>query len=175
MTRMGKVSYEEFRAAADQAKLGIGSAELHGSVVGYLCAGRSAPADRLLSALRLEGDDAGVPDSLHALLDELVPANSAELRAGGTVMPLLPEAPLEARANRMVDWCRGFLGGLGLAGVGAGGRLDPAVRDLIEGFGEIAATHLECDDDDAPLVDVLDYVRDGVSRLHAALAPVVRE
>jgi uncharacterized protein YgfB (UPF0149 family) len=171
---MRTVSYEEFGAAVDKAKLASGPAELHGSVTGYLCAGRSAPADRLLSALQLESDDTGVPGPLHALLDGLVPEISAELRAGGAVMPLLPNAPLRARANGMVDWCRGFLGGLGLAGVGAGGRLDSATRELLHDFGRIASTHLECDDDAAAFAEVLDYVRNGVSYLHAALAPAAR-
>jgi uncharacterized protein YgfB (UPF0149 family) len=168
------VSYEEFGAAADKAKLGIGHAEVHGSVKGYLFAGRSAPADRLLSALQLESDDTGVPGPLHTLLDGLVSEISAELRAGGAVMPLLPNAPLQARANGMVDWCRGFLGGLGLAGAGTGGRLDSATRELLHDFGRIASTHLECDDDDAAFAEVLDYVRNGVSYLHAALAPAAR-
>jgi uncharacterized protein YgfB (UPF0149 family) len=171
---MRAVSYEEFHAAVDKAKLAIGPAELHGSVTGYLCAGRSARADRLLAELQLESDDAGVPDPLHALLDEQVTGISAELRAGGAVMPLLPEAPLPARANGMVDWCRGFLGGVGLAGVGAGGRLDPVARELLRDFGEIASTHLDCDDDDAALAAVVDYIRSGVLYLHAALAPAAR-
>lgn len=171
MARMGSISHEQFRAAVGKAKLGIGAAELHGSITGYLCAGGSARADRLLSALQLESDDAGALDPLHALLDELVPGISAELRSGGAVAPLLPDGPLEVRANRMVDWCRGFLGGLGLAGAGTDGRLDPVARDLLHGFGEIAATPLECGDDDAALAEVLDYIRDGVATLHATLAP----
>lgn len=164
------VSYAEFGAAVDKAKLGIGPAELHGSLTGYLCAARSVRANGLLSALQLESDDVGVPDPLHALLDEMVPEICAALRAGGAVLPLLlPAAPLAARADGMVDWCRGFLGGLGLAGAGTHGMLDPEARDLLHDFGEIAATHLECGDDDAVLVELLDFIRSGVARLHAAL------
>lgn len=169
------ITYPELGAAVAKAKLGIGAAELHGSVTGYLCGGRRARPDRLLAALQLEPDEAGVAGPLQALLDELAPGLSAELRAGGAVMPLLPEAPLEARADGMVDWCRGFLGGLGLAGIGTGGRLEPVVSDLLHDFGEIAATRLECDEDDAALTEILDYVRGGVATLHAALAPAVRE
>lgn len=172
---MGTVSYQELGAAVDKARLGTGPAELHGSVTGYLCAGGNARADRLLPALQLESDDAGVLDSLDGLLAEMVPAISAALRAGGAVMPLLPEAPLEARANGMVDWCRGFLGGFGLTGAGTYSRLDAAALELLHGFGEIAASHLECDDGDAALAEVLDYIRGGVASLHAVLAPAARE
>lgn len=172
---MMAVSYQELLAAVDAAKLGIAAAELHGSVTGYLCAGRRAEGGRWLPALQLESDDAGALDPLHALLGTLVTGISASLRAGEGVMPLLPEAPLPARADGMVDWCRGFLGGLGLAGVGSDGMLDPATRDLLHDFGEIAATRLACGDDDAVLAELLDFIDNGVARLHAALAPAGRE
>ena len=165
------ITYAEFGAAAAWAKLGMGPAELHGSVAGYLCAGGSARADALLPALQLEPDDTGVVDPLQVMLAEEVTAISTALHAGGAVMPLLPEAPLAARADAMVDWCRGFLGGLGLAGIGPGGRLDPVASDLLHDFAGIAATHIECDDDDAALDEVLDFIGSGVARLHAALAP----
>jgi len=164
------LTHAEFAAAVAKAKLGIGAAELHGSVAGYLCAGGTARADALLSALQLEPEDSGVVGPLQALLAEAVTGISETLRSGGPVMPLLPEAPLDARANAMVDWCRGFLGGLGLAGAGTGGRLDPAADDLLHDFAEIASTQLECDDE-APLAELLDFIGSGVARLHAALAP----
>lgn len=165
------ITYAEFGAAVAKAKLGIGPAELHGSIAGYLCAGGSARTDALLPALQLEPDDAGVAGPLQALLARVVTGISTALRSGEPVMPLLPEAPLDARANGMVDWCRGFLGGLGLAGAGAGGRLDPMASDLLHDFAEIASTHLECGDDEAALAGLLDFIGSGVVRLHAALAP----
>ena len=164
------ITYLEFGAAVAKAKLGIGPAELHGSVAGYVCAGGSVRADALLSELQLEPDDAGVVDPLQALLAQVVTGISTALRSGGPVMPLLPEAPLDARANAMVDWCRGFLGGLGLAGAGTGGRLDPVASDLLHDFAEIASTQLECDDDAASLGEVLDFIGNSVARLHATLA-----
>lgn len=164
------ITYLEFGAAVAKAKLGIGPAELHGSVAGYLCAGGSVRADTLLSELQLEPDDAGVVGPLQALLVQVVTGISTALRSGGPVMPLLPEASLDARANGMVDWCRGFLGGLGLAGVGTGGRLDPVASDLLHDFAETASTQLECDDDAASLGEVLDFIGNGVARLHATLA-----
>jgi uncharacterized protein YgfB (UPF0149 family) len=87
----------------------------------------------------------------------------------------LPEAALAARANAAVDWCRGFLGGLGLTGVLAGPAQAPGVAELLSGLGQIAASHLACDDDDAAaLDDVLDFVRDAVARLYATFAPARR-
>lgn len=172
---MKTMTYPEFGTALAQAKLGIGPAELHGSIVGYLCAGWTGRAHGLLNALQLESDAAGVADPLHAWLDERVPEVARELDAGKAVAPLLPEAPLSARADAMVDWCRGFLGGLGLTGVLADFELAPATRELLDDFGRIASTRIECDDDDdAALAEVLDFIGSGVAHLHAALAPAGR-
>ncbi|HEX5327115.1 MAG TPA: UPF0149 family protein [Acetobacteraceae bacterium] len=172
---MTTIAYAKSGAALAQAKLGIGPAELHGSVVGYLCAGWTGSAHELLSALQLESDGAGAVDALHAWLDELVPEVVRELDAGKPITPLLPEAPLSARADAMVDWCRGFLGGLGLTGVLAAAGLAPATRELLDDFGRIASTRIECeDDDDAALAEVLDFIGSGVAHLHAALAPTGR-
>jgi uncharacterized protein YgfB (UPF0149 family) len=168
---MTTMTYAEFGAALAQAKLVIGTAELHGSIVGYLCAGRAGRAHELLNALQLESDDAGAVDPLHARLDELVPEIGRELEAGTLITPLLPGAPLSARADAMVDWCRGFLGGLGLTGMLADIELAPATRELLDDFGRIASTRIECDDDDdAALAEVLDFIGSGVAHLHAEIA-----
>lgn len=172
---MTTITYQELATALAKAKLGIGAGELHGSVTGYLCAGWAGRSNELLAALQLESDDAGLADPLYALLDRLVPEISSELRAGETVTPLRPDAPLSARADGLVEWCRGFLGGLGLTGVVADAGLGSETRELLGDFGRIAAMPLECDEDDhAAFAEVLDFVRGGVLHLYAALAPSER-
>lgn len=175
-TGMQTPSYEILEAALTRAKLGVSPADLHGSVAGYLCAGGHGHAHELLAALALEGDESGAGDKLHALLDRLAGDVSHRLQTGEAVAPLLPSGSLPARADAMVDWCRGFLGGLALKGDLATAAKVPEVRELLEAFSQIAAMHLDCDDDDeASLQDVLDFIRGGVARLHAALAPARRQ
>ena len=172
---MPKVSYPEFAEAVARAKLGIEPAELHGSVAGYLCAGGAAHGHDLLSAMQLESHDAGALDPLRALLGQLAAGMSRDLDAGGAMAPLLPEAPLAARADGMVDWCRGFLGGLGLTGALGGPALDPGTRELLDAFGQIASMRIECDEgDEGALDDVLAFVRGGIAHLHARLARAER-
>jgi uncharacterized protein YgfB (UPF0149 family) len=175
MTRMREVSYTEFAKAVARARLGIDAAELHGSAAGYLCAGGGGDGHVLLSALRLESDDAGALDPLHALLDELAAGMSRDLGAGEALAPLLPEAALAARADGMVDWCRGFLGGLGLTGALEGSALDAGTRELLDAFGQIASMRIECDEgDEGALDDVLEFIRGGTVQLHARVARAVR-
>lgn len=170
-------SYENLETALARAKLGISPADLHGSVTGYLCAGGHGRGHELLTALALEGDEAGTAGKLHALLDAITGDVSHRLRTGEPVTPLLPSGSVVARADAMVDWCRGFLGGLALRGELAEAAKIPELRELLEDFSQIAAMHLRCDDEDdeASLQDVLDFIRGGIARLHAALAPARRQ
>lgn len=168
---MATVTHAELNAALQLSKIGVAATELHGSITGYLCAGWGGRARELLTALALEGDDASAID-LHALVDRLAADINGKLRAREPVVPLLPEASLALRADAMVDWCRGFLGGIGLTGVAPAPEHAAEVRTLLADFGHIASMHLEADDDDEEaLDDVLDFICTGVARLHAVLAP----
>ncbi|TAN06208.1 MAG: hypothetical protein EPN36_04630 [Rhodanobacteraceae bacterium] len=170
-------TYSEWNAALAQARLGVAPAELHGSVTGFLCAGWAGHAHELLASLALESeaDEPVDSDALHALLERAVANIGARLRTGKPVELLLPGAPLAARADAAVDWCRGFLGGLGLTGVLEDGANGPAIRELLRDFGHIAASHLAVDEDDeAALDEVLAFIREGVAHLHATFAPTGR-
>lgn len=165
-------AYAEWRDALARARLAVTVAELHGSVVGYVCAGWSGNAHELLAALELEVGAGGASDALQALVARAAAAAVARLRAGQPVEPLLPAEPLAARADALVDWCRGLLGGLGLTG--ALDELDdaPDVHETLANLGHVAAMHLKCHaGDEAMLEDVLDFVRQGVAQLGAALTP----
>lgn len=163
-------TYAHWSALLQQARLGVAPAELHGSMTGFLCAGWGGRSQELLAALALDGGAAG--DALHALIDRAAVAIAARLRKGEPVEPLLPDGSLTVRANATVDWCRGFLGGLGLTGLLDAAGQAPAERDLLAGFGHIAAMHLECaDDDTATLDELLDFIRAGARQLYAAHAP----
>ncbi|HJR14554.1 MAG TPA: YecA family protein [Rhodanobacteraceae bacterium] len=173
---MTTFTYEAVDAVLTRAKLGMSPDDLHGSVSGYLCAGGRGHAHELLMALALESEDAGAMGELHALLDEMAAGISRDLRTGEPITPLMPAGPLGLRADAMVDWCRGFLGGLALTGGFAQAAKAPEVRELLDDFSQIAAMHLACDgDDEAALDDVLDFIRGGVKQLHTALVPARRQ
>jgi uncharacterized protein YgfB (UPF0149 family) len=169
-------TYAGWNAAIVQAKLGVAPAELHGSITGFLCAGWSGRPREMLDSLVLEGEGDGIAGgNLDGFIERAAAEIEGRLRAHQSIRILLPEAPLAARANAVVDWCRGFLGGLGLTGALAGPARAPAVAELLSGLGQIAASHLACDDDDAVALDeVLDFVRDAVAQLYATFAPARR-
>lgn len=173
---MATDTYARWGAAVTQAKLGVTPAELHGSITGFLCAGWSGRAHELLDSLALESGAGGIAgEDLDGLIERAAGRINERLHAGRPIELVLPEAPLATRADAAVDWCRGFLGGLGLTGVLAGPVQTTEVAELLSGLGQIAASHLACDDDDeAALDEVLDFIRGAVAHLYAAFAPARR-
>jgi uncharacterized protein YgfB (UPF0149 family) len=166
-------TYADWSALVTQAKLGVPPAELHGSITGFLCAGWSGHAHELLDSLALENDAGGVVgEKLDGLIERAATRINDRLHAREPVEPLLPDGPLAVRADAVVDWCRGFLGGLGLTGALAGPARNAEAAELLSGLGQIAASHLVCDEgDDAVLDDLLDFIRSAVTHLHAMSAP----
>ena len=83
------------------------------------------------------------------------------------------EAPIAERAGALVDWCRGFLGGLGLSGSLAHEGLTGDAGEVLADLGRIAATELrhgEAEDDEEAYAEVVEYVRVGVLLVHGELA-----
>jgi uncharacterized protein YgfB (UPF0149 family) len=83
------------------------------------------------------------------------------------------DRPLPERAEALVDWCRGFLGGFGLAGTEAHAKLSEEAQEILRDLGSIAAAQLdfgeEGDDEDA-LIEVHEFVRVGAMLLFAECA-----
>ncbi|MGH8213346.1 MAG: UPF0149 family protein [Rhodanobacteraceae bacterium] len=166
------ITQPELAIALASLRLGVGASELHGSLAGYLCAGGDAGARAFLTALELESDDAHPDDPGHALLAELY--SQCRLQLADPKLgfePLLPESsrPLPERCDALVEWCRGFLGGLGLGGFGARSAVSEEGAEILHDFEAIASSEFACEDDDdeASLTEVFEFVRIGTLLLYA--------
>jgi uncharacterized protein YgfB (UPF0149 family) len=174
-------SSADFSAIANALRpLGLGSSasDLHGSLTGYLCGGAEAGADDWTDALQLDFD---VPAGAGAdALERLYRLCRAQFEGPRTkVDPLLPprSAPLPERADALVEWCRGFLGGFGLAGASARAALPTDASEILADLGTIAASRFECgdgDEDEQALADVLEFVRIGAALLHREVHESIR-
>ncbi|OOG53940.1 hypothetical protein B0E47_12180 [Rhodanobacter sp. B05] len=165
MTDIDGVSHDELAALGVRLRLGSGASELHGSLTGYLAGGGSLRGRPVLAALELDGEavDASAPDQ--AQLDRLAQqtrAGLADTELG--FEPLLPDddRPLAERAEAMVDWCRGFLGGFGLGGAAAHAPLSDEAQEILRDLGTVAGSSFdfgnESEDEDA-LIEVHEFVR----------------
>jgi uncharacterized protein YgfB (UPF0149 family) len=160
------VGYDELDTLAISLRLGTEASELHGSLCGYLAGGGLLGKVALLSALQLDGEAMHPSADDQALLDKLARQCESELAD-----PELPadDRPLTERAEAMVDWCRGFLGGFGLAGTGAHAQLSDEAQEVLRDFGTIAASSFDFgneDEDEDALIEVQEFVRIGAMLLH---------
>lgn len=169
------VSYSELGDALARAQAGVGASDVHGSLAGYICGGGSADARHWFEALEFdhgEDDPATLPPDLLERLYRQCASWLADPELG--FQPLLPETEtsLDARAEALIEWCRGFLGGFGLAGAGHRGALSREAQEILADFATIAGTHFEYagnEDDEAALAEVIEFIRVGALLLHAEL------
>lgn len=146
---------------------GIGASEFHGALSGYRVAGGRAPAAQIGAALALdaiaETEDAGGRDAADLLeFHDAVEAALAD--EDDAFMPLLPDdaEPIAQRADCLVAWCRGFVGGIGLADIKRRGALSDDADEAINDLARIAASELSTDGDEgdeAAYAEVLEFVR----------------
>jgi yecA family protein len=173
MTSEAAISHAELGAALADLRVGVGASDLHGSLTGYLCGGGEASAGTWLKRLALEPEEE--PGTRHAVLDRLFRQCREQLDDPDLGFePLLPDAdePLAQRADALVDWCRGFLGGIGLAGKDAQARLSSDGEEILRDFGTIASSRFEVEDaeeDESALTEVVEFIRVAVLLLHTEL------
>ena len=165
----------EVEEACRSLKLGIGAAELHGALCGWLAGGGADGAD-WLGKLLVDDD---LPDVVGGTpLDHLRCASVAQLedRSFGFAL-LLPDdsAPLAERSGALFDWCRGFLGAFGLA-AGQAPLLSEEGREALADIAKLAAAVPQEDgdeEDEEDLAEIEEFVRVATLLLHGdcALGP----
>ncbi|MEO7199700.1 MAG: UPF0149 family protein [Dokdonella sp.] len=173
------IEYEPLSHLLSQSRLGITASELHGSLAGYLSAGGVTTVEAWPAALMLDTGDGDWPQ--HALFAQLYHDCQARLVDPGLRFePLLPadSTPLSQRAETLVEWCRGFLGGFGLAGVANREALSEDASEVLHDFASIAASRLDCgdnDEDEFAFNEVREFVRVGAMLLGAELMSSPRD
>jgi uncharacterized protein len=174
------IGYDELDGATSRMRLGCGASELHGSLCGYLAGGGIPRAQQLLAALQLDGEGAAPSAADQDLLDRLQQQAAGELADVELGFePLLPadDRPLAERAEALADWCRGFLGGFGLAGAPAHATLSEEAQEVLRDLGAIASAAFDfgdADEDEDALIEVHEFVRVGAMLLYAECAVAKR-
>ena len=166
-------------AAVRQAGLAVDAAELHGSLCGWIAAGGAADATWLGKVLA----DPALPQvERDSVLDRMAQASAAQFEDRDFAFELLlpgADALLAERSGALFGWCRGFLGGFGLA---AGERppLSEEGREALNDLARLAAAtpqeEGDQEDEDA-LAEIEEFVRIAALLLHGdcVLAPRHRQ
>ena len=161
----GPTLYMRVQAALTAVGCDIGAAECHGMLCGMLCGpGRF---DRAAWLGHVNGDEPGAGAAGSSVsLDDLVEQTQAELAAPDFSFALLlpaDDTAVSKRAAAFADWCRGYLSGLGLAGIADLNALgEDAIGFLrdVERFCALEAG--DGDDDDRALAELTEFTRMGV-------------
>ncbi len=168
------LTHAEVQGVLRGALPGVDASDLHGSLSGFLCGGGEAGANDWLDALHIDAD--GADGVRHPDLQRLYRECRAQF-AGipASVDPLLPSEAAGAgvRGDALVEWCRGFLGGIGLSAALARPSVSSESQGILEDLGVIAASRLQYSgtgEDGKALEDILAFVRVGVAVLHRELA-----
>lgn len=155
-------------AAVREHGLGMDVPELHGALTGWLAGGGSGGPDWLAGVTA----DAEMPRvAAGSALDRMRETTARQLddRSFGFDL-LLPDedASLGERSGALFDWCRGFLGGFGLA-AGSAPTLSDESREALSDLAKLAAAVPQDDgdeDDEQALVEIEEFVRVAVLLLH---------
>ncbi|MFC5571383.1 UPF0149 family protein [Lysobacter yangpyeongensis] len=154
----------EIRALA----LAVTVPELHGGLCGWLAGGGAASPEWPGNVLA----DAGLPAvKAGSALDELGQASAAQLADRSFEFELLlpdADASLSERSGALFDWCRGFLGGFGLA-AGATPALSEDSSEALADLARLAAAQPQDDgdeEDEEALVELEEFVRVAALLLH---------
>lgn len=164
--------------AAECAELGLASSpsELHGALCGWLAGGGHQGAGWLAA---LMADDGQAAPAANGALEQLRKASAAQFEARDFAFELLlpdADASLAVRSAGVFDWCRGFLGGFGLAS-GAQPPLSEEGRESLDDLARLAAASVpdaaepdsESQDDqeeEQALVEIEEFVRVAALLLH---------
>ncbi len=160
----------------DVLRIPLSASEVHGSLTGCLCAGAELTPRNWLAFALTDAELDGVISPGTALAD-MYQVLSAQL--AGEVLDfgfdlLLPpdERPVADRGPALIDWCRGFLGGFGLA-AGANPPLSEESTEALGDLARLAAASPQDDgdeDDEAAMIEIEEFVRVAVLLLHGDCA-----
>lgn len=144
------------------------ASELQGALLGWLAGGGVADGHWLAAVMadpQLPAPAAGSP--LQRLREHAV----EQLDARNFALDLLvadDDASLAERSGSLFDWCRGFLGGFGLA-AGANPPLSEEGGEALADIAKLAAASPQDDgdeDDEAALVEIEEFIRVAALLLH---------
>jgi uncharacterized protein YgfB (UPF0149 family) len=155
-------------AAARALGLGATPSELQGALLGWLAGGGDAGGNWLAAVM---ADPALPQPASDSPLQRLREHAVEQLDARDFALDLLvadDDASLAERSGSLFDWCRGFLGGFGLA-AGANPPLSEEGREALADLAKLAAASPQDEgdeDDEAALVEIEEFIRVAALLLH---------
>ncbi len=167
--------YDHFVDAISFLSLPVSASSLHGMMCGYLCAGEDSQGESYLRALLNNKKDEQSRSALLALFAVFSISQQQITHFDFNFQMMLPDEQesLLERALAFSEWCEGFTQALTLCGIGADQFNEEEAQDALQHMLEFA--ELDCDtldvgeEDERALMEVSEYARMAVIRLHGDL------
>lgn len=173
--------YDDFVEVISALSLNTSGSGLHGMMCGFLCAGADSQGEAYLKALSDNKKGEAARLGLLALFSVYSISQQHISNFDFEFTLFLPDdyQPLPERAQAFSEWCEGFIQGLTSAGVGAEEFYEEeAIEALghISDFAELDFDSLDTEEDnEKSLMEVSEYTRMAVLRLHGDLIANERE
>lgn len=173
--------YDDFVESIAVLILEQSASALHGLLCGYLCAGADTQGEAYIRALLHNKKD---EDSRRAILSLFSAFSISQQQINHfdfSFELLLPDEyePLMDRAKAFSQWCEGFSQGLSMAGVDADQFYEEEAQEALQHISEFAELDYDSldveEDDERSLMEVVEYTRMAVIRLHGDLVMNERE
>jgi len=163
----GLPDWSEILAECRRLQLGVVPSELHGGLSGWLSGGGDDPGGWVQAVL--VDDEAPVP-AADAPLARLFEATASQLDAPDFGFSLLlpdADASLFERSEALFAWCRGFVGGYGLAAGDADISEEghDALGELVRLAAETGQSEGD-EEDESALMELEEFVRVAALLLH---------
>jgi uncharacterized protein YgfB (UPF0149 family) len=140
--------------------------ELHGMLVGYLCAVKDGSLPDQRAALYEQWLGGKVPGSLAELLESesRQVLDNLEEFADFDFRLLIPpdDSPISERAGAISLWCSGFLSGFGESGRAASVNPEGNVQEVLQDLGRVAGMTddvPEGEDNETDLTEIEEFIR----------------
>ena len=160
------IDYAELTRRLAASDLNPSAGEAHGILCAMICGGLPAAEESWIVEL-LEGTDDGdlLTQECRLTLQDLAARAREEIAGPGFALaPLLPDesSVLAERALALYDWSRGFLYGLGIAGIDPA-KLSEQGREVLGDFAAITRLDLDdledSEDNEEALSELVEFVR----------------
>lgn len=154
-------SLQEIAVESRSAGLAVDASELHGALCGWLAGGGRNAADWIAAVM---ADPALAPEAAGSAFERMRLTTAAQLADREFAFELLladDDASLAERSGSLFAWCRGFLGGFGLA-AGNEPPLSEESREALVDLAKFAAATAQEEgdqDDEDALVEIEEFVR----------------
>lgn len=177
---MALPSFDDTENALRRASVLADAPEVHGTLTGLLCGGKSTERNDWIEQTLADVDPANAHVAECRRLLEQMWSETADALRGDALSfePLLPDddEDLQMRVDALLEWLRGFMLGIGLAEVEDFEKLPPDVGEVLKDIAEISRNELELGDDaeedEAAYVELAEYARVGAQLVHDELNPV---